>query len=110
MIIEVSGRKQKKLAATFADGQKVHFGGRGCADFIQYSRRDGPAVARAKRRAYLARHGAKERWDDPRAPSTLSRYILWEKPTLAGALAAYKKRFGFTARLRTPRSARTQLG
>lgn len=87
-----STRRDKKYMAIFEDGTVTHFGGKGCGDFIQYSRRS-PAVANAKRAAYIARHGATESWSVPTAASTLSRYILWEKNTLREALAAYRRRF-----------------
>lgn len=87
-----STRRDKKYMAIFEDGTVTHFGGKGCGDFIQYSRRS-PALANAKRAAYIARHGATESWRDPTAAATLSRYLLWEKPTLREALAAYKRRF-----------------
>ena len=92
--IEPSPQKRKKLRAVFDNGAAVHFGGRGCSDFTTYSATVPKALARAKRQAYIARHGAAESWRDPRAPATLSRYLLWERPTLQGALAAYRKRFG----------------
>ena len=92
MQLQRSTRRDKKYMMIFDDGTVTHFGGRGCGDFIQYSRRS-PALASAKRAAYIARHGATESWRDPMTAATLSRYILWEKPTLREALAAYKRRF-----------------
>lgn len=79
--------------AIFDGGRTVHFGARGHGDFIQYWRRD-TQLARAKRAQYVARHGATESWDDPARPATLSRYILWERPTLRAAVAAFRRRFG----------------
>lgn len=100
--VEPSLQRHKKLRAVFGFGggggkrtKAVNFGGRGCGDYIQYSAlRGSPAgLAQAKRRAYIARHGATESWKDPTAPATLSRYLLWERPTLRGAVASYRKRF-----------------
>ena len=87
-----STRKTKKYMATFSDGTVTHFGGKGCGDFIKYSAKN-RLLGDAKRRAYIARHGATETWRDPTTPATLSRYILWEKRTLTAAIRAYKKRF-----------------
>lgn len=88
-----STRPAKKYMAVFRDPHHVsHFGAKGYGDFIEWSRHD-RQLARAKRAQYLARHGATESWDDPTRPATLSRYILWEKPTLRAAVAAYKRRF-----------------
>ena len=91
--VEPSLQRHKKLRAVFDDGRSVNFGGRGCGDFIEYSAVGPPGLARAKRRAYIARHGATERWGDPAAPATLSRYLLWERPTLREAVENYRKRF-----------------
>ncbi len=94
--VRPSPRAAKKYVATFSDGTallRVHFGARGYGDFIEYSARD-PCLARAKRAQYLARHGATEAWDDPVAPATLARYLLWERPTLADAERAFRRRFG----------------
>lgn len=87
-----STRPSKKLMAVFDDGAVVHFGARGYGDFTEYWRRD-RQLARAKRAQYIARHGATESWTDPARASTLSRYILWERPTVHAAIAAYRRRF-----------------
>lgn len=92
--IEPSRQERKKLRAVWDDGTTTNFGGRGCRDYTTYCAEGPVELARAKRRAYIARHGAAEKWRDPAAPATLSRYLLWEKPTLRGALAAYRTRFG----------------
>ena len=92
LVIVPSTRASKKYVARFGDGQLVHFGGKGCGDFIVYSKL-GTELAHKKRAAYIKRHGATESWRDPRTPATLSRYILWEYPTLHKAVAAYVKKF-----------------
>lgn len=96
MDVRRSHRPSKKLVATFRDEvgrtRAVHFGARGFGDFTTYSRRD-PALARRKRMQYVARHGTTEDWTNPLAPGTLSRFVLWEKPTLEAAIRSYRKRF-----------------
>lgn len=98
-LIEVtpSARAGKKLTAVFErDGRRLtrHFGAAGMGDFTLYHARDGPQVARARRRAYLARHRhGGEDWRDPTTPGALSRWILWERPTVAEAVRAYRRRF-----------------
>lgn len=62
-------------------------------DYTMYYERDGKDIARAKRRAYIKRHRVNESWKNPRMPGTLSRYILWEFPTLTKAVRMYRKRF-----------------
>jgi hypothetical protein len=93
--LEPSKRKDKKWAAIFGDGQKVHFGGKGCGDYTIYSRGKNRAFADKKRMQYIARHGAteKEAWRNPRTPASLSRYLLWETPTLKGAVTKFVKKF-----------------
>lgn len=93
MIVRPSTRPGKKLMAVFDNGRVVHFGAKGYGDYTLYYRRS-PALAAAKRRQYIARHGAAEDWRDPYAAATLARYILWERPTVRGAVAAYARRFG----------------
>lgn len=90
--IKPSTRQNKKYMATFSDGTVTHFGGKGCMDFIKYSKQS-HALGDAKRSAYIKRHGAMESWRDPTTAATLSRYILWEKRTLESAIRAYKRRF-----------------
>lgn len=41
---------------------------------------------------YLSRH-SNEDWTEPMTPASLSRWILWEKPTLSSAYKAYRQRF-----------------
>lgn len=93
--IKPSRRAGKKLTAVFelAGRQKtVHFGAKSYQDFTRYWKRD-PALAKAKRQAYITRHRVTEDWKDPTTPGALSRYILWEKPTVAASIAAFRRRF-----------------
>jgi hypothetical protein len=34
-----------------------------------------------------------ENWRDPTTPGALSRWVLWNKPSLKGSIADFKKRF-----------------
>jgi len=91
MRVEPSTRATKKLMAIFEDGTRTHFGGKGCGDYTVYHKKFGKAYADRKRAAYIARHGATESWTDPRSAATLSRYILWEYPTIAEAVQKYPR-------------------
>jgi hypothetical protein len=84
--IKKSPRKEKKLVAEFDDGTKTHFGASGYSDFTKTGDED-------QKRRYIARHGAQESFTDPKAASTLARYVLWNKPTLTASVSDYKKRF-----------------
>jgi hypothetical protein len=93
-----STRKNKKYVAIFKAEddrvlKKTHFGGRGCGDFTVYSKID-PTIARRKRLAYIKRHRVRECWRDPTTAATLSRYILWEKPTVEKAIKKFRVMFG----------------
>lgn len=91
--VEESTRPDKKLQAVFSEPAKtVHFGARGYGDFIEYSKHS-RAIGDAKRAAYIARHGATETWTRPDTAATLSRYILWEKPSLGAAISAFRTKF-----------------
>ena len=73
----------------------MDFGGKGYKDYTIYSKEDGKQIADMKRRAYIARHKPTESriWKkDLYAPATLSRYILWEYPTMKKAVAEYQKK------------------
>ena len=92
-----SARRGKKLTAVFESpsGRRLirHFGAAGHGDYTLYWRVS-PRLAAEKRRQYIARHGrGGEDWEDPTTPGALSRYLLWEKPTLREALAAFRARF-----------------
>ena len=92
--IQESSRPTKKYSALFSDGTRIHFGGKGCMDYIRYYAKFGKDVASRKRKAYIARHvKGKENWKNPKTAGTLSRYILWEYPTLKQATKAFKKKF-----------------
>lgn len=90
MLIQKSTRKGKRFQATYLNGKVVHFGQAGGQTYIDHG-------DKAKREAYLARHGAnkRERWDDPFSPASLSRWLLWSDSTnLETNHQAFMKRFG----------------
>ena len=96
--IKPSTRENKKLMATFChcegetkccdrDRTKVHFGQKGSSTYVDHKDDN-------KKEAYLARHKKTENWSNPLSAGSLSRYILWNKKTLADSIADFKKRFG----------------
>ena len=89
MIIRISEstRADKKWMAK-ADGKTVHFGQKGSSDFTI-------SKDAALRDAYIARHGAKEDWSRKgvMTPGFLSRWLLWEKPTMSAALASASTKY-----------------
>ena len=92
VVIKKSTKSDKKLMATFFNhegGAKIkttHFGQESAPDFTKT--RD-----EAQKKRYLDRHRKNENWNDYMSAGSLSRYILWDKPTRAEAIKSYKKRF-----------------
>jgi len=104
-MIETSNKKDKKYDAKFREkgcpcsksappecGKKekiVSFGAKGYDDYTTT-----PADQREEKKSlYLARHKAREDWNNPTTPGSLSRWILWNKKTLKASIADFKKRF-----------------
>ena len=99
-----SGRRGKKYLAIFKrdDGseKKVHFGAKGMRDYTRISDRKSSFYIKDKeerekvKSAYIARHKKREPWTSPDNAGTLSKYILWNLPTMAASIKMFKKRFG----------------
>lgn len=89
VIIKRSDKKDKKYKAIFSDGTITYFGATGYSDYTQHK-------DPLRKLRYLARHKKNESWEDYKSPGSLSRYILWNKPTLQESINDYKKRFNLT--------------
>ena len=107
--ISRSSNPEKKLMAIFSDkeGNKVkttHFGQRGASDYTKHGDKE-------RMLRYLERHGGgtttstKEDWKDPTTAGSLSRWVLWNKPSLSGSFADYKRRFGLKGSLNVSKSS-----
>lgn len=91
--VKTSSRKDKKYVAVFQlDGKehKIHFGAKGYPDFTMTADR---VKAEEKKRLYLIRHQKNENWNDYTSPGALSRWLLWNKPTLEASIQDFKRRF-----------------
>jgi hypothetical protein len=79
----------KKYDAIF-EGEGVHrvipFGAAGYDDFTKTKNED-------QKNRYIQRHKANENFGDMMSRGALSRYILWNKPTLHESIKDFKKRF-----------------
>ena len=78
----------KKLVAIFDnDGRqkKIPFGAYNSETFSE-------GASNEKRLAYIARHKVNEDWSTINAGS-LSRYVLWEKPSISAGVAFFKKKY-----------------
>jgi len=89
--IKPSTQKDKKFMAIFYDddGKKkktTHFGAKGMSDFTIHKDKE-------RKERYLDRHRKRENWNDPMTAGSLSRYLLWNKPTLKASISDYKKKF-----------------
>jgi hypothetical protein len=86
---EVDG---KKYTAVFFNKERkkiktTHFGSAGMSDFTKHKDEE-------RKERYIARHSANENWNDYMTAGALSRWILWNKPTLSASYNAYIKKFG----------------
>ena len=96
--IQKSDKAGKKMMATFETNVRqktIHFGSASNKDFTIYWKTEGKEKAEKMRSAYIARHKVNENWNDPMTAGSLSRWVLWEAPTIQGGIRAYKKRYGF---------------
>lgn len=88
--IKPSTNKFKKLMATFLlDNEKlliVHFGAKGYDDYTTHK-------DEKRKELYIKRHEKNENWNNPITPGSLSRWILWNLPTLEASIKDFKKRF-----------------
>ena len=88
--IKPSTRKDKKFMAIFTDDDKkvktTHFGSKGMSDYTINKDKD-------RKKLYLDRHRKNENWNSYMTAGSLSRWILWNLPTIKTSIADYKKRF-----------------
>ena len=86
MIVHKSDDGKHKYVAVFENGKKVRFGAVGYLDFTQHHSTD-------RRNAYILRHRNNEDWNDPYSAGALSRWILWEKPSLHEGISFFNHKF-----------------
>lgn len=106
--IKKSSNPKKKFMAIFYDGtdenssadnkknknssfgkkkiKTTHFGAGGMSDYTIHKDKQ-------RKQRYLDRHRKRENWNDYMTAGALSRWILWNLPTLKGSIDDYKKRF-----------------
>lgn len=94
LYIRRSKRAEKKFVAVFEHKETkrtrtTHFGARAYSDYTIHKDPD-------RKARYIARHTDtnSEDWSDPTSAGALSRWILWNKPSLLASIADYKHRFG----------------
>ena len=84
MHVTRSSRKDKKYMVR-VNGRLIHFGARGYDDYTTH----GDDRRKAN---YLARH-RNENWTDVNTAGFWARWLLWNKPTIAGSIRDINSRF-----------------
>lgn len=84
--------KKKYMAVFYENGKKIKTTHFGCAGMSDYTKHKDPA----RKQRYMNRHKATEDWSKPMSAGALSRYILWNKPTLKASISDYKRRFNYS--------------
>ena len=74
VIIKKSTNPNKKYDAIFED-KKISFGASGYSDYTKHKDPE-------RKKRYIDRHKKNENWGNVESAGFLSRYILWNKPTL----------------------------
>lgn len=89
-----SNDKKHKFKAVFLNEngrtKTVQFGAYGYSDYTQHKDSD-------RKDRYIARHESRENWDKADTAGALSRWILWNKPTLEASISDYKRRFNLSS-------------
>ena len=90
--IGASPVKGKKLQAVFTNKKtgktrRTSFGATGYSDYTKHKDDD-------RKKSYIARHKARENWNNPFSAGALSRWILWNKKSRSASIADFKRKFG----------------
>lgn len=91
MRVEISkssraGKKYQATANTGNTGKTVHFGAVGYESFVDHK-------DPKRRENYISRHSNEDHSrSNIMSPAFMSRWVLWEKPTLKGAVAHLNKK------------------
>ena len=85
VIIKKSTNNNKKYDAVFEDNKKISFGAKGYDDFTLTKNTE-------QKKRYIDRHKKNEDWNNVQSAGFLSRYILWNKPTITESLDNLNKK------------------
>jgi hypothetical protein len=87
-IYDANDDKHKYVAVfkTPTGFKHVKFGAWGYEDYTEHKNAE-------RKRLYLLRHQTNEDWNNPLTKGALSRWILWNKPSLINSIHDFKKRF-----------------
>jgi len=89
--ITKSSQDDKKYTAIFYDNNKkkiktTHFGETGYEDYTTHGDEE-------RKKRYLERHKNNENWADYKSAGSLSRFILWNKPSFTASYNDYVNKF-----------------
>ena len=101
VVISRSDKADKKLKAVFhkpnGRTKTTHFGGKHYSDYTIHN-------DRKRMERYNNRHRTNENWNKFMSAGALSKWILWNKPSLKGSFDDYLDRFGITGELKVKTS------
>ena len=86
--LDLSPTKKYKAVFRLDSGRTktIHFGAKGYEDYTMHHDKE-------RKRRYLQRHAAREDFTNPLTAGALSRWILWNKPTLRASIDDFCRRF-----------------
>lgn len=102
VLLNKSNLINKKYRAIFYNSETekkiktVHFGSSRNKDYTIYNKENSKEVADLRKSLYIKRNQKRqsELWNsDPMSPASLSRWLLWNLPTLDASVDDYIKRF-----------------
>jgi hypothetical protein len=86
IIITKSANKNKKYDARIDGKKTISFGSAGMSDYRIHKDDE-------RKQRYLDRHKKNENWSDPKTAGFMSRWLLWNKPTLTESIKDTNNRF-----------------
>lgn len=86
ILLTKSSNPAKKWTVTFPNGRHVDFGAQGYSDFTMHK-------DPRRKQMYITRHQSRENWSDMFTPGFWSRWLLWEKPSLAQSISFVERKF-----------------
>jgi hypothetical protein len=86
IVISRSSKPDKKFEARINGRRSIHFGAHGYSDFTQHKDSE-------RKHRYLQRHSKNEDWNNYNTAGFYSRWLLWNKETLAESISDTNRRF-----------------
>ena len=86
IIIKPSNKTNKKFDAIIDGRKTVSFGSSQHSDFTKHKDPE-------RKQRYLNRHKTREDWNNPTTAGALSKFVLWNKPTISASVKDMNKHF-----------------